>query len=69
MKVLGIGNDSSTSSDNDDEMNERDESVNPFEEEEKEGYIDYRKKVMQGSFLPAMALLERKVINVEAPID
>ena len=39
------------------------------EEEEDEGPVDYRRRVMKGSFLPALVMLEMKQIAVEDPVD
>ena len=59
---------SSTSSSDDNEENKGEEEGIAAEEEE-EGSIDYKRRVMKGSFLPALVMLEMKQINVEEPID
>lgn len=61
--VSGLEDGSSTSSD-EGEFNERGEG-----EEAKEEIVDYKKKAVAGSFLPAMALLDLKKVSVEEPID
>lgn len=57
---MGIGSSSSNTSEEDEEREDQDDG---------EGKIDYRRKVMGGSFLPAIVLLDRKLISVEEAID
>ncbi len=52
-----------------DEENKKVEGIANEEEEEEEGNIDYKRRVMKGSFLPALVMLEMKQINVEEAID
>lgn len=53
------------SSDEDDhDVNNRAEEV-----ESEDSRIDYKKKAIAGSFLPAMILLDQKKIDVEEPIN
>ena len=57
---------SSSSSTGEDELGERQEGK---EDEDEKGPVDYRHRVMKGSFLPAMVMLDMKQIDVEDPID
>jgi hypothetical protein len=57
---------SSSSSTGEDELRGRQEGK---EEEEQKGPVDYRHRVMKGSFLPAIVMLDMKQIGIEDPID
>jgi ankyrin repeat protein len=57
---------SSSSSTGEDELRGRQEGK---EEEEEKGPVDYRHRVMKGSFLPAIVMLDMKQIGIEDPID
>jgi len=39
------------------------------EVEEREEKIEYKRRVLKGSFMPAICMLEMKIIDVEAPVD
>ena len=56
---------SSSSSTGEDELRGRMEG----KKEEEKGPVDYRHRVMKGSFLPAIVMLDMKQIGVEDPID
>lgn len=53
----------------DDEDNSSSERSDSDQEAEDENLIDFKKKILEGSFLPAMLLLKRKMISVEDLID
>jgi hypothetical protein len=55
---------SSSSSTGEDELRDRQEG-----KEEEKGPVDYRHRVMKGSFLPAIVMLDMKQIGIEDPID
>ena len=62
---MGLGSSSSDTSEEDEER----EEINEGDQDDGEGKVDYRRKVMGGSFLPAIVLLDRKLISVEGAID
>ncbi len=61
MMINSHNDDTSSGEDDDDDINQRNPEEGPK--------IDFREKVKDGSFLPAMVLLELDEIHIEDVID
>ena len=66
---MGLQNNSQESSSTDEDEEEEKEENARGQEEEEDQRIEYKERVLKGSFMPAMCMIKLGLASVEAPID
>jgi hypothetical protein len=66
---MGLQNNSQDSSSTDEDQEEEKEEDEKGQEEDQDHRIEYKERVLKGSFMPAMCMIKMGLVSVEAPID